>query len=199
MELEELQSAWSQMSNELEHQKKLTNEIILNMTKEKYRNKFKTVTAYETLGACVCFCIAMLFLVKFGELDTWYLQLCGILSLSYLIILPILILKALRKIKTLNILKGTYKDNLSHFIKAKNRLLQLQQIGMGVGFLGLFFILPVFSKISSNKNIFQVGLKTEQLVLLSITLIVTAVFCIWAYKGYLRLTKSAQELLKDME
>ena len=55
MELEELQSAWTQMSDELNHQKKLTNQIILDMTKQKYQNKFSTITKYETLGAVVCF------------------------------------------------------------------------------------------------------------------------------------------------
>jgi cytochrome c biogenesis protein CcdA len=199
MELEELQSAWSQMSTELEQQKKLTNDIIMKMTQEKYRNKFKTVTTYETMGAFVCFCIAILFLAKFGELNTWYLQVCGVLSVSYLIILPIMVLSALKKIKALDISKGSYKDNLISYIKAKNRLLRLQRIGVGVGLLGMFFILPVCSKIISNKNIFELGLKTEQVVLLSITVIITAIFCIWAYKGYLKLTRSAQELLKDLE
>lgn len=199
MELEELQYAWTKMSNELEHQKKLTNEIILNMTKEKYRNKFKSVTTYESIGAFVCFCTALLFILKFGELNTWYLKLCGILSLSYFIIIPILVLNALKKIRTIDISKGSYKDNLSHYIKAKNRFLKLQRIGVAIGLVGMVFIIPVFSKIISNKNVFQVGLKTEQIILLSITLFFTAFFCVWAYKGYVRLTKSAQELLKDLE
>ena len=198
MEIEELQAAWLQMSNELNQQKKLTDDIILNMTQEKYKNKFKTVTTYETIGAFVCFSIALLFIMKFGTLDTWYLKACGILSLSYLIAMPILVLKALKEIKTLDISKNSYKANLSHYVKAKNRFLRLQQIGMGVGVLGMFFIVPVFSKISSNKNIFEIGLKTEQVVLLALTILMTIVFCVWAYKGYQRLTLSAEELLKDL-
>jgi MFS family permease len=199
MEIEELQAAWLQMSNDLNQQKKLTNDIILNMTQEKYKNKFKTVTTYETVGAFICFCIALLLIVKFGKLDTWYLKACGIFSLSYLIVLPILVLRALKEIKTLDISKNSYKTNLSHYVKAKNWLLRLQQIGMGIGIIGLFFIVPVFSKISSNKNIFEIGLNTKQIVLLTITLMVTIGFCLWAYKGYQRLTQSAQELLNDLE
>ncbi len=169
------------------------------MTQEKYKNKFKTVTTYETIGAFVCFSIAILFIMNFGKLDTWYLKACGILSLSYLIVLPILVLKALISIKTLDISKNSYKANLSHYVKAKNKLLRLQKIGMGVGLLSMFFIVPVFSKISSNKNVFDIGLKTEQVILLTITVLVTIVFCVWAYKGYKRLTLSAQELIKDLE
>lgn len=162
MELEELQTAWVQMSKELEHQKKLTNEIILNMTKEKYRNKFKTVTIHESICALVCFGIAFVFLVKFAELNTCYLKVCGILTIGYLITLPVLVLKALKNIKTLNVSKGFYKDNFGNYIKVKNRLLRIQQIGMGVGVAGMVFILSTFLKINSNKDIFLVGLKTNQ-------------------------------------
>lgn len=199
MELEELQTAWTQMTIELEQQKKLTNEIILKMTKEKYRSKFKTVIAYETIGAIVCFCIAILFIINFGKLNTWYLKFCGVLSLSYLIILPVMVLKAWNTIKKLDISRITYKENLRNYIRAKNRLLHLQRLGMGLGLAGILFILPVFTVVISNKNIFEIGLKSQQWIFLSITLIVTTVCCIWAYKGYLSLTKSAQELLKDLE
>ena len=107
MEIEELQAAWLQMSTELKKQKKLTDDIILSMTQEKYKNKFRNVTTYETVGAFICFCIALLLIVKFGKLDTWYLKACGIFSLSYLIVLPILVLRALKEIKTLDISKNS--------------------------------------------------------------------------------------------
>ena len=199
MEIEELQTAWLQMSEELNQQKKLTNDIILNMTKEKYRNKFRTITTYETIGAVVCFGMALLIIIHFGKLDTWYLVVCGVLTLSFLIVLPVLVLKTLKKIKRIDIAKGSYKENLRMYLKTKNRLLRLQQIGIGVGFFGLFFIVPVTSKIISNKDVFQTGLKTEQYVVFMITLIVLAFFCKWAYNGYKKITQSAEALIKDLE
>ncbi|WP_299317113.1 hypothetical protein [uncultured Maribacter sp.] len=199
MELEELQSAWTQMSDELNHQKKLTNQIILDMTKQKYQNKFTTITKYETIGAVVCFAIALFVLINFGKLDTWYLQICGVLTLSFLIVLPVMVLTTLKKIKNIDILKGSYKENLKFYLKTKNRLLRLQQIGIGVGFVGLLFIVPVTSKIISNKNVFLTNLKTEQYVVFTITLIVMVFFCRWAYKGYVKVTQSAQELIQELE
>jgi hypothetical protein len=199
MELEELQSAWTQLSVELNHQKKLTNKIILDMTKQKYQNKFTTITKYETLGAVVCFAIALFVLFNFNKLDTWYLQVCGILTLLFLIVLPAMVLTTLKGIKNIDILNGSYKDNLKRYLKTKNRLLKLQQIGIATGFIGLFFIVPVTSKIISNKNVFLTSLKTEQYVLFAITLIVMMFFCKWAYNGYLKVTQSAQEILQDLE
>ena len=199
MELEELQSAWVQMSEELNHQKKLTNQLILDMTKQKYQNKFSTITKYESIGAVVCFAVAFFVLLNFGKLDTWYLIVCGIFTLSFLIILPILVLSTLKKIKHIDILKGSYKENLSTYLKTKNRLLKLQQIGILVGFVGLVFIVPVTSKIISNKNVFLTGLKTEQYVIFAITLVIVAFICNWAYKGYQKITQSAQELIQELE
>lgn len=199
MELEELQSAWTKMSNELDQQKKLTNKIILDMTKQKYQNKFTTITKYESLGALVCFTIALFVILNFSKLDTWYLQACGVFTLLFLIVLPVSVLSTLKKIKNIDILNGSYKENLSVYVRTKNKLLKLQQIGIVVGFIGLFFIVPVTSKIISNKNVFLNSLKTEQIVTLTITLVAMAFFCKWAYKGYKKVTRSAQELLQDLE
>jgi len=199
MELEELQSAWTKMSDELDQQKKLTNKIILDMTKQKYQNKFTTITKYESLGALVCFAIALFVIFNFNKLDTWYLQACGAFTLLFLIVLPVSVLSTLKKIKNIDILKGSYKENLKVYVHTKNRLLRLQQIGIVVGFIGLFFIVPVTSKIISNKNIFLNSLKTEQIITLTITLVAMAFFCNWAYKGYKKITQSAQELLQDLE
>ncbi|TVZ14256.1 hypothetical protein [Maribacter sp. MAR_2009_72] len=199
MELEELQSAWVQMGNELERQKKLTNTIILNMTKAKYQNKFKSALTLETIGAIVCFALALLFLYKFNVLDTWYLRLCGILTIGYMVIFPVLVLYALRRIKNLDLLNGSYKANLTHYLKSKNRLLRIQQIAMGIGMAGMVFILPTFSKISSGKDIFMEGLRSTQWIFLTITLVITLIFCLWGYRGYMRLTKSAQEILKELD
>lgn len=199
MELEELQSAWTQMSNEINHQKKLTNQIILDMTKQKYQNKFTTITKYETLGAIICFTIALFVLINFQELDTWYLKVCGILTLSFLIVLPAMVLSTLKRIKNIDILNGSYKENLKLYVKTKNRLLRLQQIGIAVGLIGLVFIVPVTSKIISNKNVFLTSLKTEQYIIFTITMVIMVFFCKWAYNGYLKVTRSAQELLQDLE
>ena len=199
MEIEELKAAWVQMSNELEQQKKLTNDIILNMTKQKYQNKFILVTKYETIGALVCFIISIFIVINFNKLDTWYLQICGALTLSFLIILPLMVLKTLKKIKNIDISKGSYKENLSLYLKTKNRLLKLQQIGIGIGFVGLLFIVPVTSKIISNKDVFLISFNKEQYIVFTITLVIFAFFCKWAYSGYRKITQSAQEVIKDLE
>lgn len=199
MEIEELQSAWQQMSHELENQKKLTDEIILKMTQNTYRNKFTKLANYESIGAVVCYGIALLVILNFKKLDIWYLMVCGVATIGFLTILPTLVLKAIRKIKNIDLLKGTYKENLVKYTTAKNKLLKLQQIGIVFSFIIMFLIVPVTSKILSNKNIFLTEMKPIQWISILIALIFMVFISLWGYKSYLKITDSAAKVLKDLE
>ncbi len=199
MELEELQTAWVQMSQELENQKKLTNEIILKMTQEKYQKKFSKLRNLETVGALICYLWVVYFLFNFGKLDTWYLQLCGILSIGFLIALPTLVLKSLKRIQDLDIVNGSYKKNLVIYTKEKNKLLKIQKTGIYLSYLVLFILVPVSTKIISNKNIFLTDLKPLQGVALVVALVFTFFFTRWGYRSYKKITNSAEDILRDLE
>jgi len=199
MELEELQATWSEMSQELEKQKKLTNEIILKMTQDRYRKKFSKLRNLETVGAMICYLWVVFFLFNFGKLDTWYLQICGVLTIAFLIILPTLVLKSLKKIQNLDILNGSYKKNLVIYIKEKNKLLKIQQMGIYLSYLLLFILLPVSTKIISNKNIFLIDLKPLQGVALLVALVFMFFFTRWGYRSYKKITNSAEDILRDLD
>ncbi|MDC6388510.1 hypothetical protein PP182_07440 [Maribacter sp. PR1] len=199
MELEELRATWSEMSQELEKQKKLTNEIILKMTQDRYRKKFSKLRNLETVGAMICYLWVVFFLFNFGKLDTWYLQICGVLTIGFLIILPTLVLKSLKKIQNLDILNGSYKKNLVIYIKEKNRLLKLQQMGIYLSYLLLFILVPVSTKIISNKNIFLTSFKPLQVIALVVALIFMFFFTRWGYKSYKKITNSAEDILRDLD
>ncbi len=46
MEFEEMQSVWQEMSAEIEKQKKITDSIIIKMTKSNYRNKINSTSVF---------------------------------------------------------------------------------------------------------------------------------------------------------
>ncbi|MGC1515749.1 MAG: hypothetical protein WA810_09260 [Maribacter sp.] len=129
MELEELQAAWTQMSKELEHQKKLTSGIIMQMTKEKYRNTFKTLRFVETVGTIFCYLLVIGIFMHCYKLDTFFLQLSGIVIALFLATFPILTLTSLYNIQKTDIISGSFKNNLSTYLKRKNKLVKLQQTG----------------------------------------------------------------------
>src|SRR5690606_32189259 len=115
MELEELQSAWTHMSLQLEKQKKLTHQIIMEMTQQKYHRRFRKLFLYEGAGAGICLLAAGYLIWNSSRLDTWYLQALGIMALLFLTALPAWILYTLYRIQSIDLLEGLHRDTLLEF------------------------------------------------------------------------------------
>ena len=197
MDLEEIQKVWSEMSDQLEQQKKLTDKIILDMTQDRYKRKFSTISKVESLGAIICFISALYFLFNFYQLDTWYLQLCGAFSIAFLIGLPILTLRSLKEIQKINIAEKNIKDTLVTYSKAKNKVLAIQRLGIFLCFIFIMTCLPVFSKLMKDKDIFQQGsFPIWYVVIMGVFL---AFFARWGYGCYKKITQSAEGILKELE
>lgn len=197
MDLEEIQAVWSDMSDQLEQQKKLTDKIILDMTQDRYTQKFITISTIETFGAVICFIAALYMLFNFYKLDVWYLQVCGVFSIAFLIGLPIITLKSLRGIQKINIAEKNIKDTLVTYSKAKNKVLAIQRLGIYLCFIFMMTCLPVFSKLMKGKDIFQQGsFPLWYVVIMGVFL---AFFARWGYGCYKKITQSAEGILKELE
>lgn len=199
MNLEEIKAVWSEMSDQLEKQKKLTNEIILKMTQERYSNKFQKITIIESIGAIVCFIAALYVLLNFGKLDTWYLLVCGIITLGFMLILPILVLRSLSQLKNLNITEGSYKDTIVKFSRVKKNLLMQQQFGMYGGVLVFFTSLAIFAKMFNDEDIFLNQQEVGLYIFTAVVLVLLVLFTRWGYNCYKSITSSAENILKELE
>ncbi len=197
MELKELETLWSEMNQELNSQKKLTNELIMNMTQERYSNKFQKISTYETIGGAICILAGIFILTKFSLLDTWYLQVCGLFTVLLLFLLPVLTLNSLRRIQKINIVDKNFKETLVSFSKAKKQLLLLQRLGIYLSFVLMFTILPVASKIMKGRDLFVNS--NLWYIYLPIMAVFLFFFARWGYGCYKNITNSAEDLLKELE
>jgi len=199
MEIEEMKALWSEMSDQLEQQKKLTNEIIMSMTQERYSRKFQTIFKYESIGSIFCFMLVLALLLNFYKLDTWYLILCGVFTGGFMAVFPVLVLRSLNRLRKLNITDYNYKSTLLSFVKEKKKILQLQKTGM------LFYIplmpamLLVAVKILKNKNFFTMEKSMFVYIVLSITLVLAVWITHWGYNHYKKITGAAENVLKELE
>ena len=197
MKTGDIQSIWTEMSRELEKQKKLTHEIIMQMTQQRYKNQLQKIAKYEGVGAIICFMTAVAILLNINKLESWYELLCGVFTLAFLIVIPILVLRSIRSMKQINIHKGNYADNLKSFTTARNHFLFIQKIGIGLGFVLMLTILPVASKILKGKDLFQeTGAWTWYIPVMLVFLIF---FSRWGYRHYNRITRSAGNILRELE
>ncbi len=199
MEIEEMQALWSEMSDRLEQQKKLTNEIIMNMTQERYSNKFRTLSTYETFGALFCFLIALGILVNISKLDTWYLMICGIITLLFLIVLPTLTLRLLGRIRRFNIIDKSYKEALIGFQKAKKNLLILQKSAIYASFVIMFTASAVFAKIIGDKDFFLIDRGIKEYLVFAFAIAFVFFISRWGFRSYGKVTSSAENVLNELE
>lgn len=198
MDLDEMQATWSEMSDQLEKQKKLTDKLIMEMTQERYKSKLSKIKAYETGGAVICFVMVLFILINFNKLDTWYLIVLGLIVIDFLIILPVLTLYTIQKMSSIDVLKNDIKQTMSAFAKARKRFLLVQKLGIGASFVLMLTIIPVLSKITKNKDIFI--MKNEiSLWYMGILLVFLIAFALWGYGCYKNITTSAGNLLKELE
>lgn len=154
MELEEMQAAWTAMSGKLEEQKKLTNELIMKMTQDKYSSPWNSILQFERIGTVVCFGMLIYLLVNFGKLDTVALQVTGIICAITLAVLPILSLRSIRGMKKVNITTMTVKETLEAFRKRKKQFIRFQIFNFSLSFVFMLAVLPVSVKLLKNKNLF---------------------------------------------
>ena len=199
MELEEMKTLWQQMSQQVEQQKNLTDKLIIEMTQQKYTQKFHKITLYETIGAVICFLMALAILINFNKLDTWYFMACGIFMVSYLLILPVIVLRSLKSIKNLDITNSSYKETIIGFAKAKKQLLAIQKLGLYFNAILFLTSIPLASKLLNNKDIFLTGASLWRILFLAIVAILTIFASRWGYKCYKSVTNSAENILKDLE
>ncbi len=199
MEIEEMKALWSDMSDQLEEQKKLTNEIIMNMTQERYSNKFKTISTYETFGAVFCLIVFLFITFNFAKLDTWYLAACGIITIAFIGILPIYALRLLRQIRNFSIIDKSYKEALIGFQTAKKKLLNLQKASVYLSFVIMLTSSAVFAKIFGNKDFFLIDRGLEEYAVFAFATAFVFFFSRWGLRSYTKVTASAENVLNELD
>lgn len=197
MELHEMQAAWQQMNLKIEKQQQLTDQLIMEMTTQKYRAKYQKLNTYETIGGVLCYIFAAYILVNFGKLDIWYLRLCAIVAIAVLTVLPILSLSAIRDLQNLPISSGTQKQLMEDFTDRKRRFLLFQKINLGMTPLLMVAILPVFAKLFKGKDVFVEGSVMFWYVPIG-GIILFLVFG-WVLKCYRSINASAAKTLEELD
>ncbi|MGB7393734.1 MAG: hypothetical protein WA913_05015 [Pricia sp.] len=198
MELEEMQATWSEMSDRLNHQQKLTNTLIMQMTQQRFRSKIGILSKYEGLGALVCFAAAVLLLFQFHKLDTWYFLASGVFTVAYLILLPVIVLRSINAMRRIDLINSTYAETLIAYTKKRAQFLLTQRVGIYMNFILLAVSLPVMVKVFKGKDIFidDSNILYWYVPIMAIFLVL---FSKWGYGKYKNLTASASKVLQELE
>ena len=197
MEIEEMKGLWNSLSEELDRQKLLTDKMILEMTQQKYQDKLKGISLPETVGTIVCFAMAAYALVNFGKLDTWYLVLCGVISISFCLVLPLLSMRSIFRMKKIDITGSSYKETLKQYAREKDYFVRVQKAGYYLGFIFSLAVLPVAGKLMNDKDLLADG--KIWIWYIPLALVFHFLFSKWVWKHYSSVTRGAKSLLEEIK
>lgn len=192
-----MKNTWEEMSSEIDKQKKLTDKLIMMMTKEKFNKTLRRISISETIGTVICYIMVFLILLNFEKLNTWYLQLSGVISIAILTILPILSLRSIKKMNTVNISKNNIKQTLIDFNKGKQQFKNVQKLGFYMSFIMLIISLPVAGKLMNNKDLFLDN--KVWMWYIPFAVIGLYLFAKWVFKYYMSSTSEAEKILKELD
>jgi hypothetical protein len=196
MELEEMKTLWDEMSMEVEKQKKLTGSLIIKMTETGYKNKLNKILIPEAVGAIGCFAIILYILMDFQKLDTWYLLVCGIVSALVLFLLPVLSIKSIFRMRSLNISTNNYKQTLSEYSKGKIQFVFVQKLSIYLGSILMLTILPLMVRLIDGVDMFK---QTNLWYWYAICFPFFHYYAQWVFKYYVRTVTDAENILKELE
>ncbi|MFT3909201.1 MAG: hypothetical protein QM737_07205 [Ferruginibacter sp.] len=196
MQLEEMKTMWGVMSEEIEKQKTLTQSLIIKMTQSNYRTKINNILLPELISTLGCFVWVFYILINLEQFDKWYLLTCGVIAVALLIIMPVISLKAVYKIRHLNITGNNVKQSLHEYSKGKLRFVFIQKLSFYLGAILLVVIVPVTGKLIAKKDLF---IETNLWLWYGIGFIFFYLFAKWVFKKYSRSVNDAENILKELD
>ncbi len=196
MEFEEMKSLWEEMSVKMEQQKKLTDSLIIKMTKSDYKNKIMKIFIPEMIGSLICFADVVYILVSFQKLDKWYLMICGIISVLILLLLPILSFNAIHKVRSVNISDNNYRQSLKEYSKGKQQFVFVQKLSFYLGAVLLLTVLPVMGQLMAGKDLF---VETRLWLWYAVGYLFFYGISKLVFRKYVKTTVEAEDILKELE
>lgn len=196
MELEEMKTLWGEMSVEIERQKKLTDSLIIKMIHMNYKTKLQKIVIPETIGSLICLASVAYLLFNLQMLDTWYLIVCGVVSMVLLAVIPLLSLRAIWNFRSVNISGNNYKETLTEYAKARTGFIFVQKMSYYLAALLLVFSLPVLVRVMGRKDPFM---DSKLWISYAVMFLFFSFFARWIFKCYVKATNDAGDILKELE
>lgn len=192
-----MKSLWTDLSLKLEKQDKIQKELLMEITKQKFRNRLNYIRIPEILGSLVCVGYAMYLLSRFSDFELWYNQVFVLITIFILIALPAASLTALKGMRDLKIDSETPSAILEKFIKNKIRFWNIQRYGMILGAIIMITMLASLAELKGSDEV----ISNQKFWLIYVPGVFTLYFFFtrWALKKYRRVIDSSEKLLQELK
>lgn len=197
MELDEMKSLWADLSLQVEKQDKIQKELLMEITKQKFRTRLNSIRIPEILGSIVCVGYAIYFLYRFSDFELWYNQIFALITIFIMIALPAASLTAIKGMRNVRIDSETPAAILDKFTKSKIRFWNMQRYGMIFGGIVMTTILPPLAELNGSDEL--ISNPMFWFVYIPVSLVFMFLFSRWVLKKYKGVIDSSEKMLKDLE
>lgn len=196
MELEEMKSVWTHLSDQLEEQKRLTQDLILKMTREKSRSRLNRIVRMEAFGVTFSALFLIFIASQFYRLSDW-LAITGAIGTSLILALAIVIgIRIIQKANRIDIAKNSYHQTWNDFKSLTKLLGNYKRLSIWINVAAPFFMFPTAFALLGE------GSALDQLREFGIGLIAAAIFTplilFGIIKYYSRNVSQVREALEDV-
>lgn len=152
-ELEELRTIWSEMSDKLDRQKQLTDQLILQMAHEKSSSRLQRIVTMEGVGIVAVALILLALFSRFYLLDNWLQITGGVFSALVLLISLIMGGRIIFQARRIDVSQNNYQQNLTYFKALKKTLRLYKRLSIVLNIFLPFFLLPVVFKLFFDRDL----------------------------------------------
>ncbi|TXE13314.1 hypothetical protein [Algoriphagus aquimarinus] len=197
MELDEMKSLWADLSLQVEKQDKIQKELLMEITKQKFRSSLNSVRIPEILGSIVCAGYAMYFLSRFSDFEIWYNQVFALVNIFIMIALPVASLTAIKGMRSVRIDLEAPAVILEKFNKSKIRFWKVQRYGMILGAVLLFTLIPPLTEL--NGSIEKIQNPTFWMIYIPSGLLFIFLLTRFVYKKYKGTIEASEKMLRQID
>lgn len=191
-----MKGLWADLSQKIEKQDKIQKELLMEITKQKFRKKLNHIQLPEMIGSVICFVYAMYLLSKFSGLELWYNQVLAMVTILIMTMLPLASLSAIKGMQSVKIDEDSPAKALEKFTKSKVRFLKVQRYGIIFGALLLVTILPPVSEIQGSTEL--ISKPWFWMIYLPGGALFFYLFSKWAIGKYKKVIESSEKLLSEL-
>jgi hypothetical protein len=196
MDLDEMKAVWSDLSGQLDKQKKLNQELIMQMTQEKSSSRLGRIIRMESIGVTVSLIMLCYLVMNFRELDYWP-SIVGGIGLALILILGIVYgTMLITKARKINVVKNTYAEVTRHFDEFRGMLRLYKKLSIWTAVISPPLTIPLFYDLFLNKAI-QDDLQGVAVGVV-FTLLLTPLLLKFFFWYYSRNVSQVKEALNDM-
>jgi glucan phosphoethanolaminetransferase (alkaline phosphatase superfamily) len=197
MELDDLRSAWDNISDQTEKQHHLTPKIINQMTQKKYYPKVTKVAYPEIVGVGICLIAAAFIGAVFYKLDTLFLQGVGMVSILLLLTIAVISMLSIRQFNIKEDINKPYAETLRIFATQKLIFFKMQKVNIVLSYLLLVTIIILLSKLFNGRDI--TDSKYFWASSFSIGYIFLLAYARFVSKYYQKALSQAEDLLQELQ